>query len=70
MRKLLLYLALGEPLALVYELPCLENPIKMDLLLESALNLCVHYLIGGCMFHAVRVELYWCQLFGDLRGVQ
>jgi hypothetical protein len=36
----------------------------------SALDLCVHYLISGCLFHAVGVELYWCQLFSDLRGVQ
>jgi hypothetical protein len=69
-RKLLLDLALGEPLALVYELPCLDNPIKLDLLLASALDLCVHYLIGECLFHVVRVELYWCQLFDDLKGVQ
>ena len=66
MRKLLLDLAPGEPLALVEELPCLDNPIKLDPLLESALDLCVHYLISGFMFHAIKIELYGCQLFCDL----
>jgi hypothetical protein len=63
MRKFMLNLAPGEPLALVQELPCFHNPIKLDPLLAIALDLCVHHLISGCMFHAVRVELYWCQLF-------
>jgi hypothetical protein len=69
-RKLLLDLALGEPLALVDEFPYLDNPIKLDPLLVSALDLCVQDLIGGCLFHAVMVELCWCQLFDNLRGVQ
>jgi len=66
MKKFMLNLALGEPLSLLQELPYLENPIKLDLLLASALDLCVHYLINGCMFNAVKVEIYWCQLFYDL----
>jgi hypothetical protein len=49
-------LALGEPLALVQELPCLDNLIKLDPLLVSALDMCVHYLISGCMFHVVRLS--------------
>jgi hypothetical protein len=65
-RKLLLDLAPGEPLALVEELLCLDNSIKLDPLLVSALDLCFHYLISGCLFHAVRVELCWCQLLCDL----
>jgi hypothetical protein len=69
-KKFLLNLAPSEPLAFVQELPCLNNPIKLDPLLVSALDLCVHYLINGCMFHAVRVELGWCQLFCNLRGIQ
>jgi hypothetical protein len=69
MRKFQLNLDPGEPLALVQELACFDNPIKLDPLLESALDLCVHDLIIGFMFHLFRVELYWCQLFFYLRGV-
>jgi hypothetical protein len=65
-RKLLLNLAPGEPLSFVEELPYLDNSIKLDPLLASALDLCVHYLMSGFLFHAVRVELCWCQLFCDL----
>ena len=56
----------GEPLALVQELSYLDNPIKLDPMLESSLDLCVHYMISGCMFHAIKVELSWFQLFYDL----
>ena len=66
MRKFLLNLAPGERLALVQELPGFDNSINMDPLLASSLDLCVHCLISGCMFHVVRVELCWCQLFFDL----
>jgi hypothetical protein len=62
----MLNLALGDPLALVEELPCLDNPIKLDSLLVSALDMCVHYLISGFLFHAVMVDFCWCQLFCDL----
>jgi hypothetical protein len=62
MRKFLLNLAPGEPLALVQELPCFDDLIKLDPLLASALDLCVHNLIIGCMLHAARVDLCWCQL--------
>jgi hypothetical protein len=65
-RKLLLNLALGETLSLVEEFPLLDNQIKLDPLLVSSLDLCVHYLISGGMFHAVRVELCQFQLFFDL----
>jgi hypothetical protein len=70
MRKFLLNLAPGEPLALVQELPCFDNLIKLDPLLESALDLCIHDLISGCIFDAVRGELYWYQLFCYLQGVK
>jgi hypothetical protein len=63
MRKFLLNLAPGEPLALVQELPCFDDSIKMDPLLSSALDLCVHNMIIGFLLYAVGVELYWCQLF-------
>jgi hypothetical protein len=63
MRKFLLNLALGEPLALVQELPYFDNSIKMDPLLVSALDLFVHNMITGCMLYAVEVELCWCHLF-------
>jgi hypothetical protein len=66
----MLNLAPSEPLALVQELPCFDNPIKLNPLLESALDLCICYLISVFMFHSVMVEIYWFQLFCDLRGVQ
>ena len=56
-------LAPGEPLALVQELPCFDDSIKLDPLLSSDLDLSVHSLIIGCLLYAVEVELYWCQLF-------
>jgi hypothetical protein len=62
MRKFLLNFAPGEPLALVQELPWFEDSIKLDPLLSSALDLRVHNLITGCLLHAVRVKLCWCQL--------
>jgi hypothetical protein len=63
MSKFLLNLAPGEPLALVQELPFFDDWIKLDPLLLSALDLCVHNLIIGFLFYAVGVELCWCQLF-------
>ena len=47
MRKFLLNLAPGEPLALVQELPCFDNTIKLKLLFASSLDLCVHDLTSG-----------------------
>jgi hypothetical protein len=63
MKKFLLNLALGEPLALVQKLPYFDDSIKLDHLLSSVLDLCVHNLITGCLLYAVGVELCWCQLF-------
>jgi hypothetical protein len=63
MSKFLLNLAPGEPLALVQELPFFHDSIKLDPLLSSALDMCFHNLIIGCFLYAVRVELYWFQLF-------
>jgi hypothetical protein len=63
MRKFLLNLAPGEPLALVLELPCFDDSIKMDPLLSSALDLCVHNLIVGFLLYAVGVDLCLFQLF-------
>jgi hypothetical protein len=54
MRKFLLNLAPGEPLTLVQELPCFDDSIKLDPLLLSALDLCVHNMIIGCLLYAVR----------------
>jgi hypothetical protein len=62
MRKFLLNLAPGEPLALVQELPCFDDSIKLDPLRSSALDLCVHNMIVGCLLYVVGVELCWCQL--------
>jgi hypothetical protein len=62
MRKFLLNLAPSEPLALVQELPCFDDLIKLDPLMSSALDMCVHNLIIGFLLYAVGVELCWCQL--------
>ena len=62
MRKFLLNLAPSEPLALVQELPCFDDSIKLDPLLLSALDFSVHNMIIGCLLYAVRVDLCWCQL--------
>ena len=55
MRKLLLNLVPGEPLSLVQELASFDNPIQLDLLSESVLDLHVHDTIYGGLFHAVWV---------------
>ena len=69
MRKFLLNLALGEPLVLVQELPCFDDSIKLDPLLSSALDMCVHNMIIGCLLYAVEVEICLCQLFYYFGGV-
>jgi hypothetical protein len=56
MRKFLLNLAPGEPLALVQELPYFDNSIKLDPLLSSALYRLVHNMIIGFLLYAVGVE--------------
>jgi hypothetical protein len=63
MRKFLLNLALGEPRTLVQELPCFDDSIKLDPLLSSALDLCVHNIITRFLLYAVEVEICWCYLF-------
>jgi hypothetical protein len=60
MRKFLLNLAPVEPLALVQELACFDDLIKLDPLLSSAFDLCVHNLITGCLLHVLMAELCWC----------
>ena len=55
MRKILLNLVPGEPLALVHELASFDNLIQLDLLLASVLDLHVHYTICGGFFHAIWV---------------
>ena len=61
-RKLLLNLTPSEPLALAKKLLGFDNPIELDVLLLSALHLCIHDLINGRMFQTIKVELCWCQL--------
>jgi hypothetical protein len=63
MRKFLMNFASGEPLALVQELLYFDNSIKLDPLLSSALDLCVHNMIMRILLYAVGVEICWCQLF-------
>jgi hypothetical protein len=62
MRKFLLNLASGEPLALVQELPDFDNSINLDPLLVSSIEPFVHNMIIGCMLYAFEVDLCWCQL--------
>jgi hypothetical protein len=69
MRKFILNLAPGEPLALVQELPCFDNLINLDPLLASGLELFFHNTITGCMLYAFGVDLFWFQLFCYLLGV-
>jgi hypothetical protein len=58
----MLNLAMGEPFALVLEMPRFDNLIKLKIMLASALDLYVHDLINRCIFHAIRVELCQCQM--------
>ena len=62
MRKFLLNLALGEPLALVKELFFFDESIKMDTLMLSNLDMCVQNMFIGFLLHAVRVDICWFQL--------
>ncbi len=39
-------------------------------MLASVLDLCVHDLISCGLFHAIRVELYWCELFCNVKCVE
>jgi hypothetical protein len=66
----MLNLAPGEPLALVQELPCFVDSIKMDPLLSSFLDMCIHNLIIGCLLYASGVDICWCQFFCYVLGVQ
>jgi hypothetical protein len=70
MRNVLLNLAPGEPHALVQEMPCFDDSIKMVPFLSSNLDPCVQNMIIGFPLHAFKVELYWYQLLFYLRGVQ
>ena len=53
MRELLLNLVPGEPLALVQELASFDNLIQLNLLLASVIDLHVHDIVYGGLFHAV-----------------
>ena len=55
MRKLLLNLVPGEPLALVQELANFDNPIQLDLLSASVIDFHIHDTVYGGLFHAVWV---------------
>ena len=50
-------LAPSEPLALVQEFPYFDDSIKLDPLLSSDLDLCVHNMIIGFLLYVVGVEL-------------
>ena len=53
MRKFLLNLVTGEPLALVQELASFDNLIQLDILLMSVLDLHVHDTVYGGLLYAV-----------------
>jgi hypothetical protein len=61
MKKFVLNLASGESLALVQELSCFDDLIKLDPLLSSSIDMCFDNMITGCMLDAIRVELSCCQ---------
>jgi hypothetical protein len=63
MRKFLLNLAPGEPLALVQELPYFDDSIKLDPLLSRSLDPCVQNMITGFLLYVFKVEICWCELF-------
>jgi hypothetical protein len=63
MRKFMLNLAPGEALALVQELPCFDNSIKMDPLIASAIDMFVHNMIIEFLLYEFKVDIYWCHLF-------
>jgi hypothetical protein len=67
MRKLLLNLTPGEPLALMKKLPCFDDPIEFDSLLVGVLCLGVHDLINCHMFDAGRIEFCRGQLLGHIQ---
>jgi hypothetical protein len=67
MRKFLLNLALGEPFALVQELPCFDDSIKLDPLLSSSLDLCVHNLFTGFLLDASGLSSVGVSFFLRLR---
>jgi len=52
MRKLLLNLVLGEPLALVQELASFDKPTQLDLLLVRSIDMFVYNLMSCGLFHA------------------
>jgi hypothetical protein len=57
MEKLLLNLAPHEPLALMKNLPCFDDPVELYVLLVGAINLCIHDLINYSLLKVVKVEL-------------
>lgn len=56
MRKLLLRLALSEPLALVNKFTFFDNPIELYVLLEGIIFLSVHDSINFYLFNLVEIE--------------
>jgi hypothetical protein len=46
----------GEPLSLLNKFPCFDNPIELDVLLASSLNLGVHDLINHRLLNAFKIE--------------
>ena len=70
MGKLLLNLICGNPFSLVEYLAYFDHPIELDILVAGSLDLFVHNVINGALFHAFMVELYRFQLLWYLRCVQ
>jgi hypothetical protein len=60
MRNFLLNLAPSEPLALVQELPCFDDSLKLDTLIENDLDMFVYNVINGFLLYVVWVDLCWC----------
>lgn len=66
----MLNLVPGEPLAMVKELTCFNNPIQLDPLLASVLDLCVNDIISCGMFDVAGVEICWCHLLSNVECVE
>lgn len=70
MRTLSLNLVYGEPLSLVQEFTSFNNPIQLDPLMASVIDISAHYSISCGLFHVFSIELCWCQLFNNVLCVQ
>jgi hypothetical protein len=58
MRKLLLKLTSSEPLSLIKKLPCFDDTMEFDSLLEAVIFIGVNDMIKYHMFYVGRIDFY------------